>query len=438
MEKFVLSLLFCSLEMSVVSLLYLGLLKALKNRQMPVLRYYSWLVIIVGFLFPIKPNFGKAAVTINELPVTQDHTEPSMAIAAQSSSTPNIYQIIFAVWLTVAVLYLITSLCRYKSFRRSVKRLSAAAGRNTLILAKQTARSIGIKAPIKVVIIKGISSPMMIGLLAPTILLPDRQFDKIELQLILKHELTHFKHKDLWFNLLMILCRAVHWFNPIMIAISRSIEQECEHYCDFSVVKNENVKTKKLYCRSILNTVSEHNRYRKTKLHPVMATNFYTPKQGLKHRLGMIISGKRKRKFALVMIIAVVLTIASGSVVAFASDTEKSQKSERFGASIEDTALEDTFIATSTIPTETSSSAEKSKNAKTTTTTVTSKADTAPTEYLDEPIVTQAPDNMENGLIETTTTTVTYPYYYDEPIVPTTTTQWNHEDDGVLTTITVE
>ena len=59
MEKFILSLLFCSIEMSAVSLVYIGLLKVLKNRQLPVLRYYSWLVILVGFLLPIKPNFGK-------------------------------------------------------------------------------------------------------------------------------------------------------------------------------------------------------------------------------------------------------------------------------------------------------------------------------------------------------------------------------------------
>ena len=419
MEKFVLSLFFCSLEMSAVSLLYLGSLKVLKNRQMPVIRYYSWIVIIVGFLLPIKPSLGKAAVTINELTVAQNYTEPSMPVAEQPRYTINICQIIFAIWLTVAVLYLTTSLCRYKAFRRSVKRLSVTADRYTLFLAKQTAKTIGIKAPVRVVIIKEITSPMMIGLLAPTILLPDRQFDQIELRLILKHELTHFKHKDLWFNLLMILCKAIHWFNPIMIVISRSIDQECEHYCDFSVVKNENVKTKKLYCRSILNTVSAHNRYGKTKLHPVMATNFYTPKQGLKHRLGMIISDKRKRKFALVIIITAALTIASGSVVAFANDTDK------------------THIANSAITDEASVSADKSKQAKTTTTTVTSKADTAPTEYQEETTVTQAPDNAEKEPLETTTT-VTEPYYYDEPIVTTAPAQSDHEDNGALTTVTAE
>lgn len=61
----------------------------------------------------------------------------------------------------------------------------------------------GISASVKVIILSEIGSPMMFGLLSPVILLPNRIFAEDELRLIFKHELTHFKHKDLWVKILI-------------------------------------------------------------------------------------------------------------------------------------------------------------------------------------------------------------------------------------------
>ena len=432
MEKFILSLLFCSLEMSAVSIVYIGLLKALKNRQLPVLRYYSWLVILVGFLMPIKPNFGKAAVTLNEPNTTYTYKEQSANAAAPTSPSINFFQILFAVWLAVAILYLITSLCRYRIFRRSVSRLSKKADRRTLDLAADTAMELCITPPVKVMILKEITTPMMTGLLAPTILLPNRQFDDTELRLILKHELFHFKHKDLWVKLLVMVCRAVYWFDPIFILISRSIEQECEHYCDHSVITGENAEQKKLYCQSILNTLSAQNSFRKTTLRPVMATNFYTPKQGLKHRLSLILSSKRKKRFALVGFVAAVLTALSGSVIAFASNTEIPPENDTSKITTTTTNAVETVAVTNTP--EKSKSSENTQKAKTTTMTVTSKVDTAPVDLKEDPIVTEAPPNYDT----VTNDTSMAPYYDNEPIVTTAPAEWDYGGDVTTVTYTGE
>ena len=425
------SLLFCSLEMSAVSLAYIGLLKALKNRQLPVLRYYSWLVILIGFLMPVKPSFGKAAVVLNEPNAAYTYKEQSVNAAVPTSPSINIFQILFIVWLAVAVLYLITSLCRYRIFRRGVSRLSRKADRRTLDLAADMARELCITSPVKVMILKEITTPMMTGLLSPTILLPDRRFDDTELRLILKHELTHFKHKDLWVKLLVMVCRAVYWFDPIFILISRSIEQECEHYCDHSVITGENAEQKKLYCQSILNTVSAQNSFRKTTLRPIMATNFYTPKQGLKHRLSLILSSKRKKRFALVGFVAAVLTAFSGSVIAFASNTEIPPEKD-MPKITETTKAVETVVVTNTP--EKSESSENTQKAKTTTMTVTSKVDTAPVDLEEDPIVTEAPPNYDT----VTNDTSTAPYYDNEPIVTTAPAEWDYGGDVTTVTYTGE
>lgn len=120
-----------------------------------------------------------------------------------------------------------------------------SADENKINLANLTAKEMGISASVKVIILSEIGSPMMFGLLSPVILLPNRIFAEDELRLIFKHELTHFKHKDLWVKILIILCRAVHWFNPLLIIVSHAVEQECELACDYDVIKNEGVQSRK-------------------------------------------------------------------------------------------------------------------------------------------------------------------------------------------------
>lgn len=383
MEKFMLSLLFCSLEMSAVSLVYMGLLKALKNRQQPVLRYYSWVVILIGFLLPVKPSFGTPALTVSAPAVSYETAQPSYAVVEQSEPIINIYQVLFVIWSVGCFAYLSVYLYRYSSFRRSIRRLSLPANNSTLALAESTAEALGITKPVRVFIMREISSPMMTGLRAPVILLPDRHFDSTELRLIIKHELTHFKHKDLWIKLLTIICRAVHWFDPMMLFITRSIEQECEHYCDHSVTAHENTENKKLYCQSILSTVSAHDKCRKCRLRPVMATNFYTPKQGLKHRLTLILSSKRKKRFAFIAITAILLTTVSGSAIAFANTADDKAHFEAPVAVPENFAVTTTAIYTTKNTAEAATPVDTAVNKKLTVTR-------APEGTASEPVKTYA------------------------------------------------
>lgn len=362
------SMAICSAEMSAIAAVYIFILKALKNRQLPKWRYYSWIVILLGFLFPFKPSFGSPAITIESPNMSAAPTQPIYSDVAPTASHISIHMILFFVWLTGALLYIAVMMYRSITFSKSVKRLSIVADSESTELAQRVAKDMGITIPVKLAVMKEIASPMMTGMLSPVILLPTRDFSREELRLVLKHELTHFKHKDLLFKAFIMLCRAVHWFNPFMIFISRFIEQECEFYCDHDVVRNESEDARKLYCQSILATVSaQHNMNKKSMARPVIATNFYTPKQGLKHRLKLILSFRRKKRFIIVCAAAVILTAASGTFVAFASNTEVAESSV-----VSDTVTEAPAVSiVTTQPTEPTLSDEE-KYVTTTTTAVSS------------------------------------------------------------------
>ena len=314
-----------SLNMTLVALLLMIILRALKNIQSPKIRYYSWLIVLLGFLIPVRFSFGYALFHVSnasEAPAVTVGAGTTVIKAAEAGLSWNtIMAILFVIWLLGVVVYASVSVIRFFRWKRTILRLSKPSPYyDAFVSTFAEEMEIG---PVEVRISDAVSSPMMIGLFKPTILLPIRHYEYDELRLIIKHELTHYLHRDLWFKLLLFLCRAVHWFNPFMVLFARSIEQECEYYCDMSVMENEPEKMRKVYCNSIVNTLADQVRRNGREMRPVLATSFYSPKSGLKHRFSMVLRGKT-RKVIGVLILAGMLTVVSGFVLGEKSGKEAS------------------------------------------------------------------------------------------------------------------
>src|SRR5690625_3801726 len=79
-------------------------------------------------------------------------------------------------------------------------------------------------------------SPVLIGTFKPTIVLPLYDIPNDELDMIIKHELTHYKKKDLWIKKIMLLASILHWYNPLIHVLRKEINKWCELSCDEDVV----------------------------------------------------------------------------------------------------------------------------------------------------------------------------------------------------------
>lgn len=66
-------------------------------------------------------------------------------------------------------------------------------------------QEMGIKSKVRLLHYPMSQSPMLLGFRDVMIVLPELDYTEEELQLIFKHELTHYKHRDVMVNLLMIL-----------------------------------------------------------------------------------------------------------------------------------------------------------------------------------------------------------------------------------------
>jgi len=66
MQGFVMILLLCSITMSVVVLSYILLTPLIKQRYSEKGRYYVWLIIVIGFIIPFRPQFEDAIFNITK------------------------------------------------------------------------------------------------------------------------------------------------------------------------------------------------------------------------------------------------------------------------------------------------------------------------------------------------------------------------------------
>lgn len=244
--------------------------KAFRKRISAVLNYAVWALLIFRLLIPVTINTGLSLFVIPEpTPIVQkfdeqppDNTEeliPQVSSLSQISSIhheledksvkSDVEKITQAPQLKISwqmILVLIWALgvfaCGVHMLRLWLK-LQRRINRNGMNLPgdiKELTQSIkwqmGIKADIKVSAHEWLTTPALSASMRPKLLLPANMLQNSERLIFgIRHEFTHYKHKDYLISLLLTLLRCVYWFNPVVWLAAKQIETDMETVCDASV-----------------------------------------------------------------------------------------------------------------------------------------------------------------------------------------------------------
>ncbi len=104
---------------------------------------------------------------------------------------------------------------------------------------------------------------MLAGFIHPTLYLPDERISRTDAAFIFRHELTHYKHGDLWLKLLLLAARCLHWFNPLVHLIERFAQEDIEAACDDAVVRGHDGAYRRAYGETILRSAIAQAQKRK-------------------------------------------------------------------------------------------------------------------------------------------------------------------------------
>lgn len=211
-------------------------------------------------------------------------------------------------WMAGVVLFLLWQDRKYASFKRMLKRnrrkvQDAEVEDTYLTLCKE----MDIKKCPEIYFCEPLPSPLCVGFFHPTIYINSEEREKKDLYLILKHELIHCKRKDLWFKGVLMLARALHFFNPFVHWMAHLAEKDMELSCDVAVMENCDMAEREHYSMAILRTVKEANHKNMR-----MSTAFSGGKEELQHRFETIFDMTAKKR-GVALFMAAVLVVCGGT-----------------------------------------------------------------------------------------------------------------------------
>lgn len=338
-EKLLNNLMQIGLTVSLAALVPLILRRLMKKRYPARMVCVVWAILALRLLIPVQLTLPQAPVQVMPrtsyvvqsdqtafrqagLPVAQNPTRWVTGTQAETLSaadtgtvkTVDITDILLALWLAGVIACVLWQGIGYYRLIRSLKGTSQPVERVDLhtILQEQCADLV-IDREIPLRVSSAADCPMLAGFIHPTLYLPDERISRTDAAFIFRHELTHYKHGDLWLKLLLLAARCLHWFNPLVHLIARFAQEDIEAACDDAVVRGHDGAYRRAYGETILRSAIAQAQKRKA-----LVSCFGDDKKTLMRRFeGLFDKSVKKRGVALVVMIALLVgslscTIAVG------------------------------------------------------------------------------------------------------------------------------
>jgi len=317
---------------------FLALLRqALKNRLPHGLFYYLWLLVLLRLIVPVAlPVPGLERVM--EPPVVESVAPPGVQLAPEGvagrptaivpgepqthpgqtvpgvpgqpvsveTPGPRWYEQVWdflcrhftALWLTGAALHFLWFAVSYFRFCRGLKQDCLPLWEHEQALLDDLRgkwRVEACRSPLA-------QTPMLVGLIRPWIILPETAITTLQLECILRHELTHLRRRDLLYKWFAVAVTSFHWFNPLMPWLRKEISRCCELSCDEAVIGSMSDDQKRTYGETLLALAAASALPR-----AVPATTLCEEKKQLKERLVGIL--KHKHATAVILLLSCLLAL---------------------------------------------------------------------------------------------------------------------------------
>lgn len=221
-------------------------------------------------------------------PAPAENENPSMSETSGTlSSRISIKLVAVGLYLTGVILFLIYQIIGHLLFFRKVRRWAHPVSDSDL-MEQYSALTASFYHPPQLLILPGVSSPMLAGLLRPVLLLPLEIESSRSVQWALRHELIHWKRHDLLWKALALAANALHWFNPLVWLLRQRLDRDLEQSCDEAVVQGAEESDRRSYGAVILSAASGGPS-------PAVTTSLRGEAKALHRRLQRIMDCPQKR-----------------------------------------------------------------------------------------------------------------------------------------------
>ncbi len=326
-----------SLWMIPIILPTVWLLPHLSKRYAARVSYVIWLVLAVRLLIPwnltLPQETAPIHVAISEEQASEWVQEKFNPVQTKPADTPipttqkttqpqtepiQPLQVGFALWLAGVLFFALRTAVSVFRMKALLRRWEKEPSAETKAFFAETA---GKNHP-RLMVCPVLESPMAVGLLRTTVYLPHENYTVQEMEMIFRHELIHWRRKDLWYKLLLLIARSIHWFNPLVRLMVRRAERDLEISCDSAAVQGRDAAYRKAYGRMILQEAE-----RSIERQAALTTCFTDGKRALQERLVEIMNQSKRKKGMVLVSVMLVLTLTCGCFISYgkSNNTELTQ-----------------------------------------------------------------------------------------------------------------
>ena len=157
--------------------------------------------------------------------------------------------------------------------------------------------------------------PCLVGIRKPRIILPVEAYDGEILRIILLHELTHYKQKDVVLKRITFFILILHFFNPVAWLLFWQVQKQSEYVCDYHASRR--VGNMRSYFCSLMAVATEDRGF------SVLSSQLFERKHELVERVKKMnqISKIKKRSKKSVFVLMLLVLLTSNMSVYAASKT---------------------------------------------------------------------------------------------------------------------
>jgi len=306
-----------SIQVSLMILAMIIFKKHLLNRYTAKISYLLIILIALRCLLLIEVQFLMESIpnVLSPLVITTNGIRAQGIVRVHWWLTRQGYlSFLTWVWISGVILLGVYYLERTLKFYNYLSRLKQEIKSPEICtILEQQKQSLNIKRKIKLYQLEGIYSPMLVGILKPEIIIPNKGFANHELQYIFRHELIHYKRKDNMLKLMINFITMIHWFNPIIHLLKKQFNEFAELSCDELVIRKCTHNEIKDYAFLLLDTM----KYKKN-LSLSMGISYFNLNQIplTKFRIEQMLTLKKRRNYAF-LLIGIIISMTLISVINF-------------------------------------------------------------------------------------------------------------------------
>lgn len=160
-------------------------------------------------------------------------------------------------------------------------------------------------------------SPVVVGEISPLIILPEKKYSPLQLQVILLHEGMHIVRFDNLAKRIVLILTLINWFNPSLKPYIHELDEWADVSCDISVCKRFFGGRFSEYYHGLIGTTSSRHSNA-----PPFVSQLNKSTEFIKRRVNYMKLWKRSGSKKMVSALLMATLIVGSSVTAFAASSQ--------------------------------------------------------------------------------------------------------------------